>query len=105
MGFMQSLKDMMGLKEAPAAPAPAAPAPAPLPKRSMLNNKTIDSWNNKAIILAKSGKYDDAVKEFDKVLATSPNDAEMWAGKAMALKKLGKTAEAENAAKKAAELR
>jgi len=105
MGFIQSLKEAFGLKgEAPVAQMPApAPVPVPKPSRSMLNNKTVDSWNNTAVLLVRMGRYDDAVKEFDRGLATRPNDAELWNGKAEALKGLGKLADADLCAKKAKE--
>lgn len=105
MGFIQSLKEAFGLKgEAPAVPPPLAAAPAPRPSRSMLNNKTVDSWNSTAVLLARVGRYDDAVKEYDRGIATRPNDADLWAGKAEALQCLGKSADAELCAKKAREL-
>ncbi|RPJ50359.1 MAG: tetratricopeptide repeat protein [Methanobacteriota archaeon] len=105
MGFIQSLKEAFGLKgEAPAAQPASVPAPAPKQSRSMLNNKTVDSWNNAAVILVRQGRYDEAVKEYDRLLATRPNDAELWAGKAEALRHLGKTADADLCAKKAKEL-
>jgi Flp pilus assembly protein TadD len=105
MGFIQSLKEAFGLAgEAPVAKPPASvPAPAPKPSRSQLNNKTVDSWNNTAVLLVRTGRYDDAVKEYDRLLATRPNDAELWAGKGDALRHLGKTADADLCAKKARE--
>jgi len=44
--------------------------------------------------LNKLGKYDEAIKFFDKVLEINPNFSEAWYGKAIALEKLGKIPEA-----------
>ena len=49
-------------------------------------------------------RYKEALAAYDRALALDPNDADAWNNKGIVLRALGRTAEAEAAAKRAKEL-
>jgi Tetratricopeptide repeat. len=61
-------------------------------------------WSNKGGALNGQGKYDEAIKACDEAIRLDPNISEAWYNKGIALKALGRTAEADAAFAKAKEL-
>jgi Flp pilus assembly protein TadD len=55
-------------------------------------------------LLYKQGKYDEAIKAYNKAIEINPKYAKAWNNKGIALNKLGRTAEANAAKTKAKEL-
>ena len=51
-------------------------------------------WRNKGGALYFLGKYDEAIKCYDKAIAIDPNDADAWNNKGLTLNSLGKYDEA-----------
>ena len=62
------------------------------------------SWNNQGIDLANSGKYNEAIKAFDKAIEIKPHDSKFWNNKGYALSKQNKYYEALKAYEKAIEI-
>ena len=52
----------------------------------------------------KDGKYEDALECFEKILATNPNDPDIWNKKGVALRSLGRYDEAIESFNKALEI-
>jgi tetratricopeptide (TPR) repeat protein len=46
-------------------------------------------WNNKGVILCKSGKYTEAIEAFNQALMIDPNYSHAWNNKGIAFRKLG----------------
>ncbi|TRZ90245.1 MAG: tetratricopeptide repeat protein [Methanosarcinales archaeon] len=57
-------------------------------------NKNAQEWYNKGITLGKLGKYDEAIKCYDKAIEIDPEDLDTWNNKGVALFNLGKYDEA-----------
>jgi len=53
-----------------------------------------DAWNNKGVSLAQLGKYEEAIKYYDKAIEIKPDFANAWFNKGNSLVKLGKEEEA-----------
>ena len=51
-------------------------------------------WNNKGLALNSLGKYDEAIKCYDKAIEIDPDDADTWNNKGLALNSLGNDDEA-----------
>jgi tetratricopeptide (TPR) repeat protein len=69
---------------------------------------TVEGWLNRGAALYNESKYDDAIKAYDEAIRLTPNYAAVaatWNNKGVALKALGRTAEADEAFTKAKELR
>ena len=58
----------------------------------------------KALLSVVLGKYDEAVKAFDRAIEINPQDSAAWKNKGVTLKALGKTKEADAAFARAREL-
>ena len=69
-----------------------------------LEKYLMEYWINKGIVLAKQGKYDEAILVLDKAIQINPQLAEAWHNKGVALRLLGRTTEADAAFAKAKEL-
>ncbi len=69
--------------------------------REDLNAETL---NNKGVVLYDQGKYDEAVKAFDKAIEINPQYEAAWIGKGMTLGSQGKYDEAVKAFDKAIEI-
>ncbi len=62
------------------------------------------AWNNKGLALKAQGKYDEAIKAYDKAIEINPQLALAWSGKGLVLQDLDRTEEANAAFTKAKEL-
>ena len=62
------------------------------------------SWYNEGLAYLQLGNYDEALRAFNNAVEINPRYQEAWNGKDMALKSLGRTAEASAAFAKANEL-
>jgi tetratricopeptide (TPR) repeat protein len=71
---------------------------------SASGQQTAEGWFNKGVALADLGKYDEAIRAFDKAIEINPQYVAAWAGKSIVLKALGRTAEADAAFAKVKEL-
>lgn len=58
----------------------------------------------KGTMFLEDGKYEDALECFEKVLATNPNDPDIWNKKGVALRSLGRYDEAIESFNKALEI-
>jgi tetratricopeptide (TPR) repeat protein len=63
-----------------------------------------DAWNNEGRMLYDLGKYDDAIRAYNKAIKIKPQYEAAWNNKGIALEALGKTTEANAAYAKAKEL-
>ena len=59
-----------------------------------IQSSTVEAWVSNAESLYKLGKYDEAIKWYDKSLAINPNNDDTWNNKGNALDDLGKYNEA-----------
>jgi tetratricopeptide (TPR) repeat protein len=63
----------------------------------LVEAKNVDDWFNEGHYLDQAGKYEEAVKAYDKVLKINPQYADAWYNKGIALVNLRKYKEAINA--------
>ena len=68
------------------------------------NAKDATVWYNKGVTLGKLGRYEEAIKCFDKVLEIAPKNALVWNSKGLALHNLGRYEEAIKCFDKALEI-
>ena len=61
-------------------------------------------WNNKGLALNSLGRYDEAIKCYDKAIEIDPNDADAWNNKGLALNSLGNNDEAKKCYDRSREL-
>ena len=61
-------------------------------------------WRNKGDALYFLGKYDEAIKCYDKAIEIDPNDADVWNNKGLALNSLGNNDEAKKCYDRSREL-
>ena len=61
-------------------------------------------WRNKGGALYFLGKYDEAIKCYDKAIEIDPNDADVWNNKGLALNSLGNNDEAKKCYDRSREL-
>lgn len=66
--------------------------------------KSAEDWWNKGVALYYQGKYDEALKAYEEAIRLDPYYAKAWYYKALVLKALGRTADADAAYAKAKEL-
>jgi tetratricopeptide (TPR) repeat protein len=66
--------------------------------------QTADDWFNKGVALDDPGKYEEAIKAYDRAIEINPQDTKAWYNKGTVLKALGRTIEADAAFTKAKEL-
>jgi len=66
--------------------------------------KDATQLNNDGMALYHQGKYDEAIKMFDKAIEVNPKDPYPWHNKGLALEKQGKKGEAEKCYARAAEI-
>jgi len=69
-----------------------------------LNEKSIEGWTNKGIVLAFGNQHDEAIHCYDKAIEIDPNYAVAWMNKGLTLEKLGKYDDAVQCYDKAIEL-
>jgi tetratricopeptide (TPR) repeat protein len=62
------------------------------------------AWNNKGVALGKSGKFDEAIKAYDKAIEINPQISETWNNKGIDLSLSGKSDEAIKAYDQAIEI-
>ncbi len=55
---------------------------------------TAIDWNDKGNVLVDQGKYDEAIKAYDRAIEINPQLAEVWNNKGLALYHQGKYSEA-----------
>jgi Flp pilus assembly protein TadD/predicted amidohydrolase len=60
----------------------------------MVDTERAHNWFRKGVALGELGKYEEAIKCYDKAIEIKPNDEEAWYNKGVALGKLGKHEEA-----------
>jgi tetratricopeptide (TPR) repeat protein len=72
--------------------------------RNVTNSYDANTWYNKGTSFVKQGKYDEAIKAFDKVIGIDPTSVEALIGKAIAFFALGKYDETIQVCNKAIEL-
>ena len=65
---------------------------------------TAIDWNDKGNVLVDQGKYDEAIKAYDKAIEINPQLAEVWNNKGLALYHQGKYSEAIQAYDRAIEI-
>ena len=63
-----------------------------------------DAWYNKGVALNDLGKYDEAIKAYDRAIELNPEDSDAWCNKGVALYYLGKYDEAIKTSDKTIEL-
>ncbi len=63
-----------------------------------------ESWKSKGHTLNGLGKYEEAIRAYDKAIMIAPNDADTWYRKGLILKLIGQTEDADAAFEKAKEL-
>ena len=44
-----------------------------------------DAWNNKGLALDNLGRYEEAIKYYDKAIELDPNNADAWYNKGLLL--------------------
>lgn len=71
---------------------------------SALGQQTAGECLDKGIALFDQGKYDEALKSYDRAIEVNPQNAGAWYNKSFALNRLGRTTEAIAAFTKAREL-
>ena len=62
-------------------------------------------WNNEGVALIQLGRYEEALKAYDKAIELNPNDAVTWCNKGVVLRVFGRYEEALKAYDKAIELK
>jgi Flp pilus assembly protein TadD len=68
------------------------------------NPQDAKGWYTKGYNLARQGKYDEAIENYDEAIRLDPQYANAWYAKGYALRLLGRTTEADAAFAKAKEL-
>ena len=68
------------------------------------NSQNSVSWNQKGVILAASGRLDEAITAYDRAIKINPYNSAGWYNRGNALQKLGKYDEALNSYAKAIEI-
>jgi len=96
--------DLAGLKEVLHALGMAEEAPVKPLVQIENKQETASDWHNKGIALRKLGKYDEAIKAYDRAIDLDPKYASAWNNKGIALDELGKYDEAIKAYDKAIDL-
>ena len=73
-------------------------------RRGGFDTNDVWGWRNKGGTLYFLGKYDEAIKCYDKVIEIDPNDADAWNNKGLALSSLGNDDEAKKCYARSKEL-
>jgi len=71
---------------------------------SVQRQLTAKNWYDKGLALYNHGKYDKAIKAFEKSIKLNPKDAKVWYNKGEVLKALGNVTESKAAFAKAKEM-
>ncbi len=71
---------------------------------AITTQKTALQWFDEGYTLVEQGKYEEGIYAYDQAIRLNPNDASAYFGKNLALRLLGRTAEAERALAKVREL-
>ena len=85
-------------------PATKSPLDLMAATRNVTNSYDANTWYKKGTSFVKQGKYDEAIKAFDKVIGIDPTSVEALIGKAIAFFALGKYDETIQACDKAIKL-
>ncbi len=73
-------------------------------EESDYNTKNAEAWNYRGIQLAAQGKYDEAIKAYDRAIELDPKQAEAWSNKCLALDYMDRYHEAVVACDRAIEI-
>ena len=60
-----------------------------------INPNNVDAWNSKGLAFSRHiGRYDEAIKSYDRVIEINPNNVDAWNSKGLAFSNQGRNDEA-----------